>query len=66
MEKDIEQYHAWGGGIARPIWPDMQGWTAGNVVMTEVPGTPVPSWLRKILRSKKTLADIEKVPLLGR
>lgn len=65
MEKYVEQYHAWGGGIARPSWPDMQGWTAGNFVMTEVLGPPVPSWFRKRLRSQKTLADIEQVPLLG-
>lgn len=65
MEKYVEQYQAWGGGITLPIWPDMQGWTAGNFVITEVPGTPVPAWFQKTLRSKKNLADIEKVPLLG-
>jgi len=33
--------------------------------MTEVPVTPVPAWFRKMLRSKKNLADIEKMPLAG-
>jgi hypothetical protein len=33
--------------------------------MTEVPAIPVPAWFRKMLRSKKNLADIEKFPLVG-
>jgi hypothetical protein len=65
MEKYVEQYQAWGGGLTRPICPDMQGWQEGNFSITEVPGTPVPSWFRKILRSKKNLAVIEKFPLVG-
>jgi len=63
--KYVEQYQAWGGGLTRPIWPDVQGWQEGNFAMTEVPATPVPAWFRKMLRSKKNLADIEKVPLVG-
>jgi hypothetical protein len=43
---------------------DVQGWQEGNFVITEVPGTPVPLWLQKMLRGKKNLADIEQVPLL--
>jgi hypothetical protein len=43
----------------------VQGWQEGNFSITEVPGTPVPSWFQKILRSKKNLADIEKFPLVG-
>jgi len=65
MEKDVEQYQAWGGGITLPVWTDVQGWQEGNCVITEVPGTLDPLWLRKILRGKKKLADIEQVPLLG-
>jgi hypothetical protein len=65
MEKYVEQYHAWGGGLTLPIWPDVQGWQEGNFSMTEVSGTPVPAWFRKMLRSTKHLADIEKVPLVG-
>ena len=65
MEEYVEQYQAWGGGITLPIWTDVQGWQEGNFVITEVPGTPVPSWFRKILRSKKNLADLEKFPLVG-
>jgi hypothetical protein len=37
----------------------------GNFSMTEVPATPFPAWYRKTLRSKKNLADIEKMPLVG-
>jgi hypothetical protein len=37
MEKYVEQYQAWGGGLTRPIWPDVQGWQEGNFAMTEVP-----------------------------
>jgi len=65
MEKYVEQYQAWGGGITLPVWTDVQGWQEGNCVITEVPGTPDPLWLRKILRGKKKLVDIEQVPLLG-
>jgi len=65
MEKYVEQYQAWGGGLTLPIWPDVQGWQEGNFAITEVPGTPVPAWFRKMRRSKKNLADIEKFPLVG-
>jgi hypothetical protein len=65
MEKYVEQYQAWGGGITLPVWTDVQGWQEGNCVITEVPGTPDPLWLRKILRGKKKLVDIEQVSLLG-
>ena len=63
--KYVEQYQAWGGGLTRPIWSDVQGWQEGSFVMTEVPATPVPAWFQNILRSKKNLADTEKVPLVG-
>jgi hypothetical protein len=65
MKKYVEQYQGWGGGLTRPIWPDVQGWQEGNFSMTEVPATPISSWSRKTLRSKKNLADIEKAPLVG-
>jgi hypothetical protein len=65
MEKDVEQYQAWGGGLTLPIWTDVQGWQEGNIVITEVPGIPDPLWFRKILRGKKKLADIDQVPVLG-
>jgi hypothetical protein len=65
MEKSVEQYQAWGGGLTRPIWTDVEGWQEGNFSITEVPGTPVPSWFRKILCSKKNHTDIEKFPLVG-
>jgi hypothetical protein len=53
MEKYVEQYQAWGGGLTRPIWPDMQGWQEGNFSMTEMPGPPVPGWFRKMLLTAK-------------
>jgi len=65
MEKYVKQYQAWGGGLTLPIWTDVQGWQEGNFVITEVPGTPVPSWFRKMRRGKKNLADIAQVSLLG-
>lgn len=65
MEKDVEQYQAWGGRLTLPIWTDVQGWHEGNFVLREDPGTPDPFWLQKIRRGKKRLADIEQVPLLG-
>lgn len=65
MEKYVEQYHALGGGLTLPILTNVQGWKEGNFSSTEIPGTPLPAWFRKILRGKKTLADIEKVPLVG-
>jgi hypothetical protein len=65
MEKCVEQYQAWGGGLSLPIWPDVQGWQEGNFSMTAVPATPVPAWFRKMLRSKKNFADTEKFPLVG-
>jgi hypothetical protein len=43
----------------------VQGWQERNFSVTEVPGTPIPAQFRKILGSKKHLADIAKVPLLG-
>jgi hypothetical protein len=65
MEKYVEQYQAWGGGLTRPIWTDVQGWQERNVSITEVPGPPVPSGFQKILRSKQDLTDIEKFPVAG-
>jgi hypothetical protein len=65
MAQYVEQYQVWGGGLTRPSWPDVQGWKGETFSMTEVPGTPVPAWFQKILRSKKPLADIEKFPLVG-
>jgi len=55
MEKYVEQYQAWGGGLTRPTWPDVQGWQEGNFSMTEVPATPVPAWFRKIFAARRTL-----------
>jgi hypothetical protein len=64
MDKYVEQYHAWGGGLTPPRWTNVQGWKEGNLFISEVPGTPLPAWFKKILRNKKNLADIEKIPLV--
>ena len=65
MDKSVEQYQAWGGGLTLPTWTNVQGWKEGHCSITEIPGTSVPSWFREMLRSKKRLADIEKGPLVG-
>jgi hypothetical protein len=65
MEKYVKQYHAWGGGLTLPIWIDVQGWKERNFSIAEVPGTPLPVWFKKILRSKRNLDDIERIPLVG-
>ena len=65
MKKYTEQYQEWGGGLTRPTWTDVEGWKEGNFFMTRIPGTPVTAWFRKMLRSKKNLDDIEKMPLVG-
>jgi len=59
MDKYVEQYHAWGGGLTLPLWTNVQGWKEGKFSITEVPRTPLPVWFKKILRGKKNLADIE-------
>jgi hypothetical protein len=65
MEKCVEQYQARGGGLTLPIRMDVQGWQEGNFSITEVPVTPVPTRFRKMLYSKKNLADIAPVRLPG-
>ena len=65
MDKSVEQYQAWGGGLTLPTWTNVQGWKEGHCSITEIPGTSVPPWFREMLRSKKRLADIEKGPLVG-
>jgi hypothetical protein len=65
MDKSVEQYQTWGGGLTLPTWTDVQGWKEGNFTITEIPGTSVPLWFREMLRGKKHLADIEKAPLVG-
>jgi hypothetical protein len=65
MEKCVEQYQARGGGLTLPIRMDLQGWQEGNFSITVVPGTPVPRRFRKMLYSKKNLADMAPVRLPG-
>jgi hypothetical protein len=65
MQKYVEQYQAWGGGLTRPIWTDVQGWHEGNFSITEEPGTSVPSAARKMHRSPKPLTASPTLPLAG-
>ncbi len=37
MEEYVEQYQAWGGGLTRPIWPDVQGWQDRQEVFSAKP-----------------------------
>ena len=53
--KYVEQYQAWGGGLTRPIWSDVQGWEEGNFVMTEAPATPVPAGSGRYFAARRTL-----------
>ena len=57
MQKYVEQYQAWGGGLTRPAWTDVEGWQ-------EVPGIPLPAWFRKMLLTAKHHTDTEKLPLV--
>ena len=52
MDRYVEQYQVWGGGLTLPIWTAVQGWQEGNFSITEVP-------------TKKNPADIEQAPLVG-
>jgi len=42
-------------------WTDVQGWKKENFYITGVPGTPIPSWFREVLRQKH-LSDIAAFP----
>jgi hypothetical protein len=61
MENYIEQYQAKYGGVTLHTWTEVQGWKKANFYITGVPGTPVPSWFREVLREKH-LADIVDFP----
>ena len=65
MDRYVEQYQAWGGGLTLPIWTDVPGWQDGNFSITEVLETPVPAWVRTMRRIEKHPADIGQVPLVG-
>ena len=61
MESYIEQYQAKQGGVTLHTWTEVQGGKTANFYITGVPGTPVPSWFRDVLRQKQ-LADIAAFP----
>jgi len=61
MEHYLEQYQSQHGGVTLHTWTDVQGWKKENFYITGAPGTPVPTWFRKILR-RKQLADIADFP----
>jgi hypothetical protein len=48
MEKYVEQYQAWGGGLSLPIWPDVQGWQEGNFSI---------NWLRVLGTAERSQVD---------
>jgi len=62
MKKPIEQYQAWGGGLTRPTWTDIEGWHEGDFSITKVPGTPVSAWFRKILLTAKHQTESKTFP----
>jgi hypothetical protein len=64
MEKYVEQYQAWGGGLTLPTWTDVEGWQEGHFSMTEVSGISLPAWFRKIRLTAKHHTDTEKFPLV--
>jgi hypothetical protein len=61
MESYLEQYEARDGGVTLHTWTDVQGIKKENFYITEMPGTPIPWWFRKVLR-QKYLADIVDFP----
>ena len=61
MENYVEQYQAKQGGVTLHTWTDVQGWKKANFYITGVPGTPIPTWFRQVLR-QKDLADIADFP----
>jgi len=63
MDNYVEQYQGEGGAVTLHTWTDVQGRQEGNFYVTGVPGTPVRSWFREVLRMKH-LADIATFPLL--
>ena len=64
MEKYVEQYQAWGGGLTLPTWTDVEEWQEGHFSITEVPGIPLPAWCRKILLPAQHHTETEKFPLV--
>jgi hypothetical protein len=62
MATYVEQYPAGGGKVTLHAWTDVQGRQEGHFYVTGVPGRPVRSWFREVLRMKK-LTDIETFPL---
>jgi hypothetical protein len=61
MAHKVEQYQARQGGVTLHTWTEGEGGNTAHCSMTGVPGTPVPSWCRDVLRQKQ-LADIAALP----
>jgi len=53
MKNVVERYQAWGGGVTRPTWTDVQGWKEGNFSIIEVPKT-----IQDALRSTQAQAAL--------
>ena len=63
MDSYVEQYKAKQGGITLHTWTDMQGGKKDNFYITGMPGSPVATWFRAVLRIKH-LADIAVFPAI--
>lgn len=61
MASYMEQYQAKYGGVTLHTWTEVQAGKKENFYITGVPGAPVPSWFREVLR-KKELSDIVDFP----
>jgi hypothetical protein len=57
----IEQYQSKDGGVTLHTWTEVQGWKKKHFYITGVPGTPIPSWFREVLREKH-LTDMIDFP----
>ena len=55
MERCIEQYQYWSGGLILPSWTDVEGWHEGHFSIMEVPRTPVPTGFQKMLLTAKPM-----------
>jgi hypothetical protein len=61
MANYIEQYQSKHGGVTLHTWTEVQGGRKENFYITGLPGTPIPSWFRGVLR-QKALVDIADFP----
>jgi hypothetical protein len=65
MQSYIEQYQSKHSGLTLHTWTEVQGGKKENFYITGLPGAPIPSWCRQVLR-QKALADIANFPYAPR